>query len=85
MGDAASAGFGKMLTKANEWRASLVNIFNNVKAAFIKTVVTEPLQAQLAAWARQLALKMGFITQEQTAQAAGSSATVAMKVAETTR
>lgn len=84
MGDAASAGFGKMLTKANEWRASLVNIFNNVKAAFIKTVVTEPLQAQLAAWARQLALKMGFITQEQTAQAAGSSATVAMKVAETT-
>lgn len=84
MGDAASAGFGKLLTKANEWRASLVNIFNNVKAAFIKTVVTEPLQAQLAAWARQLALKMGFIAQEQTAQAAGSSAAVAMKVAETT-
>lgn len=84
MGEAATAGFGKMLSSANEWRSSMMSIFNSVKAAFIKTVITEPLQAQLAAWARQLAMKMGFIAQEQTAQAAGSTSTVAMKIAETT-
>jgi tape measure domain-containing protein len=84
MTSSVANGFSSMLTKAKSWQASLLDIYKSIRDAFIKQVVTEPLQAQLSAWAKQLAMKLGFLAQENTAQAASSATTAATKVGEAT-
>lgn len=84
MGDSAASGFGKILAGARNFRAQMVNVFNSIRDTFIRSVVTEPLQAQLAAWGRMLVAKLGFSTQEKAIDAAGATATVAAKGVETT-
>lgn len=83
MGDAAVAGFSRMELNAQKWRQSMLGIFNSIRAAFMRSVVEEPLQAQITAWARQLALKLGFVTQEKALDATGAATTVAVKAGET--
>lgn len=84
MGDSAASGFGKILTNARNFRSQLVGIYNSIRDTFIRVVVTEQVQAQLAAWSRMLIAKLGFAAQEKAVDAAGSAATVAVKGAETT-
>lgn len=84
MGDSAASGFGKILAGARNFRAQMVNVFNSIRDTFIRAVVTEPLQAQLASWARMLVAKLSFSTQEKAIDAAGATATVAAKGVETT-
>lgn len=84
MGDSAASGFGKILAGAQNLRSQMVNIYNSIRDQFIRSVVTEPLQAQLAAWGRMLVAKLGFMVQEKAMDAAGATTTVAVKGQETT-
>lgn len=84
MGSAAANGFGRLLTSAQNWRQSMAGIFESVKAAFIKSVITDTIQAQLAAWGKQLAMKIGFIAQEKAVEQTATTATIAIKGTETT-
>jgi len=55
-----------------------------VADAFLQQIVIQPFQQWIAMQARMLALKLGFIQQEQVADASASAAKVAQKSAETT-
>ncbi|MGH8432149.1 MAG: phage tail protein, partial [Solimonas sp.] len=81
-------GFGTalngMITGAQTWREAMSNLFRQVSDAFLQQIVIQPFQQWIAMQARMLALKLGFIEQEQVADAAASAATVAQKSAETT-
>ena len=84
IGSSASSGFGQILKSAQTWQQAMYGVFNGVRDVFLKAVVLEPMKAQIASWAKLLAMKMGFIGQEQALDATASAATVATKAAETT-
>lgn len=84
MGDAATQGFARILAGAENMRNSLSGIYRSIRDTFIRAVVLEPMQRQLAAWGQMLAAKMGFMGQEQAAEIAGSAKVIGAKVAETT-
>lgn len=84
MGSAASNGFAQILKSAQTWQQAMLGVFNGVRDTFLKVVVMEPLNAQVAAWAKQLAMKIGMVGQEKAIDATASAATVATKAAETT-
>lgn len=84
MGDSAASGFGKILAGAQNLRAQMLSVFNSIRDTFIRAVVTEPLQAQLASWSKMLVAKLGFSAQEKAIDAGGTAATVAAKGVETT-
>lgn len=73
-----------MITGAQTWRSALASIFQQVSNAFLQQLVIQPFQQWIAMQARMLALKLGFIQQEQTVDAAASAAKVAQKTTETT-
>lgn len=73
-----------MITGAQTWRSALASIFQQVADAFLQQIVIQPFQQWIAMQARMLALKLGFIQQEQTVDAAASAAKVAQKTTETT-
>ena len=67
-----------MITGAQTWRSALASIFQQVADAFLQQIVIQPFQQWIAMQARMLALKVGFIQQEQTTvDAAASAAKVA--------
>ncbi|OED39007.1 phage tail protein [Chromatiales bacterium (ex Bugula neritina AB1)] len=84
VGDSFGSALDGMLTGAQTWRSALVNLFQQLSAAFLQQLVVEPFQQWVAMQARMLALKLGFVQQEQVVDAAASSAKVAQKSAETT-
>lgn len=84
VGEDVAQGLQNVLTGTRAWYQEMANIFSNLRNAFINALVTEPLKASLAGWARMLAAKLGFLSSEQGAQAAASAATVGLKAAETT-
>lgn len=84
MGRAATNGFGQILKGAQTWQAAMLNIFNGIRDSFINAVVLQPMQAQIAAWGKQLAMKLGFMGQEKGMDAAASAVAVSTKAAETT-
>ncbi|MGL5630858.1 MAG: hypothetical protein ACRDD3_00740, partial [Azovibrio sp.] len=79
-----SSALSSMLTGAQTWRTALSNLFKQVSDAFLEQIVVQPFREWLSMQARMLALKLGFIQQEQVAGAAASAANVAQKTAETT-
>jgi hypothetical protein len=78
-GNAADA----MLTRARSLQQGLAGIFQSIYQSFIQNLIARPLGEWIAAQARMLAVKMGFLTAERTADEAASSAKVATKTAET--
>jgi len=81
-------GFGNalqgMVTGAQSFREALSNLFRQVADAFLQQIVIQPFQQWMAMQVRMLAMKLGFIQQEQTADVAASAAKVAQKTTETT-
>ena len=73
-----------MITGAQTWRSALASIFQQVADAFLQQIVIQPFQQWMAMQVRMLAMKLGFIQQEQTADVAASAAKVAQKTTETT-
>ncbi len=84
IGESFGGALNGMITGAQTWRSALASIFQQVADAFLQQIVIQPFQQWIAMQARMLALKLGFIQQEQTVDAAASAAKVAQKSAETT-
>ncbi|CAJ0888357.1 hypothetical protein R1479_04404 [Ralstonia mannitolilytica] len=84
LGESFGSALNGMITGAQTWRSALASIFQQVADAFLQQIVIQPFQQWIAMQARMLALKLGFIQQEQTADAAASAAKLAQKSAETT-
>ena len=84
VGESFGTALQAMVTGAQTWRDALSNLFRQVSDAFLQQIVIQPFQQWVAMQARMLALKLGFIQQEQAADAAASAAKVAQKSAETT-
>lgn len=81
-------GFGTalqgMVTGAQSFREALSNLFRQVADAFLQQMVIQPFQQWVAMQARMLALKLGFLQQEQAIEQAAAAQSVAQKSAETT-
>src|SRR5690606_1321135 len=77
------ASLNGMLTGTQTWAQSIGGLFKGVRDSFIQNVITEPVGKFIAAQARMLAIKLGFIAQETTAQSAGSTMVAAIKGTET--
>jgi hypothetical protein len=81
-------GFGQavqgMVTGAQGLREGLSNIFRSISDAFLQHLVIQPFQQWVAMQARMLALKLGFLQQEQAIEQAAAAQSVAQKSAETT-
>jgi hypothetical protein len=84
IGESFGGALNGMITGAQTWRSAMSTIFQQVADAFLQQIVIQPFQQWIAMQARMLALKLGFIQQEQVADAAAGAATVAQKSAETT-
>lgn len=84
IGESFGGALNGMITGAQTWRSALASIFQQVSNAFLQQLVIQPFQQWIAMQARMLALKLGFIQQEQTVDAAASAAKVAQKTTETT-
>lgn len=84
IGDSFGTALDGLLEKTSTWGQALANVFGGVKDAFIRNVVTEPMSQWIASQARMLAMKLGFLTQEQGMQATASATNVAVKSAEAT-
>jgi tape measure domain-containing protein len=84
IGESFGSALNGMITGAQTWRSALANIFQQVSDAFLQQIVIQPFQQWIAMQARMLALKLGFVQQEQAVEAAASASTVAQKSAETT-
>ncbi len=84
IGESLGGALNGLITGAQTWRSALASIFQQVADAFLQQIVIQPFQQWIAMQARMLALKLGFIQQEQTVDAAASAAKVAQKTTETT-
>ena len=84
IGESFGGALNGMITGAQTWRSAMSTLFQQVADAFLQQIVIQPFQQWIAMQARMLALKLGFIQQEQVADAAAGAATVAQKSAETT-
>lgn len=84
IGESFGSTLNGMITGAQTWRSALASIFQQVADAFLQQIVIQPFQQWMAMQVRMLAMKLGFIQQEQTADAAASAAKVAQKTTETT-
>ena len=84
IGESFGGALNGMITGAQTWRSAMASLFQQVAEAFLQQIVIQPFQQWIAMQARMLALKLGFIQQEQTVDAAASAAKVAQKTTETT-
>ncbi|AJP47349.1 tail protein [Rugosibacter aromaticivorans] len=84
IGESFGGALNGMITGAQTWRSVMASLFQQVADAFLQQIVIQPFQQWIAMQARMLALKLGFIQQEQTVDAAASAAKVAQKTTETT-
>ncbi len=84
IGESFGGALNGMITDAQTWRSAMASLFQQVADAFLQQIVIQPFQQWIAMQARMLALKLGFIQQEQTVDAAASAAKVAQKTTETT-
>jgi len=75
-------GVNAMMNGTLTWRNALRAIGAEMVQWFGVEVVGNQVKTWLAGQAKMLAIKMGFIAQENTAQAAGSAVTVATKIEE---
>lgn len=72
-----------MLLQAQTWQQSLGDLFRQTGQIFLQELITKPAAAWMAGMARMLLVKLGFLAQEKAADAAASSAKIAVKGVET--
>lgn len=84
IGESFGGALNGMITGVQTWRSAMSSIFQQVADAFLQQIVIQPFQQWIAMQARMLAIKLGFVQQEQAVDAAASATTVAQKSAETT-
>lgn len=79
-----SSGLASMIGDFRNFHGALNGMFMELKTSFIKNVIADPLISAMAGWAKMLAIKLGFVTQEKAMDATASAAAVSIKAAETT-
>ncbi len=84
LGESFGGALNAMLSGAQSWREALSNLFRQIADTFLQQMVIQPFQQWVAMQARMLAMKLGFIQQEQVADAAASATSLAQKSAQTT-
>lgn len=84
LGESFGNALQGMVTGAQSFREALSNLFRQVADAFLQQMVIQPFQQWVAMQARMLALKLGFLQQEQAIEQAAAAQSVAQKSAETT-
>lgn len=84
IGESFGSALNAMITGAQTWRGALFSLFQQINQAFLQQLVIQPFQQWIAMQARMLAVKLGFVQQEQAMDAAASATAVAQKSAETT-
>jgi hypothetical protein len=84
IGQSFGGALNGMITGAQTWRSAMASLFQQVADAFLQQIVSQPFSQWIAMQARMLALKLGFIQQEQAVDVAASAAKVAHKTTETT-
>ena len=84
VGSSFANGFESILTRAKSWQASMKGIFLDIGKSMLTNLITQPLAGMIAGWARMLAAKLGFMTQEKAAEKLASAETVGIKATETT-
>lgn len=82
IGTTFTQNMNSMLIQAQTWQQAMAGVFAGVRDAFLQNVVFRPMQDYIAGLARMLAVKLGFVSQEQAIQKTGSSVIVATKAAE---
>jgi hypothetical protein len=83
IGEAFGQAVQGIVSGAQSLREALSNIFRSIADAFLQEMVLKPFQQWVAMQARMLAMKLGFMQQEQTAETAAAAQSVATKQAET--
>ena len=84
IGESFASGFESILTRAKGWQASMKGIFLDIGKSMLHNLITQPLAGMIAGWARMLAVKLGFMAQEKTAEKLASSEAIGLKATETT-
>lgn len=74
----------KVLLRTQTWKQAMGNIFRETGLTFVREIITKPLANYVASLARMLAIKLGFLTQEEAAQVISSGKVVGTKVKEAT-
>lgn len=77
-------GLAAMMNGTFTWRSAFKAIGAEMVSWFATSVVGNMVKQWIAGHARQLAVKLGFLAQEQTAQATSSATVVATKASEAT-
>jgi hypothetical protein len=83
IGEAFGQAVQGIVSGAQSLREALSNIFRSIADAFLQEMVLKPFQQWVAMQARMLAMKLGFMQQEQAAETAAAAQSVATKQAET--
>lgn len=73
-----------VIARTRTFTQTLGSLFQGVRDAFIKNLITEPLAQYIGGLAKMLAVKLGFISAETTAQGTASEAIMGIKGIETT-
>lgn len=82
--DSFSSEFEKTLMRAQSWQQGMANVYRETGQIFLREVITKPLANFIATQAKMLAVKLGFLGQEQAAQTVASTKVAATKVSEAT-
>lgn len=82
IGEGFSQAVQGILTGAQTLREALANIFRSIADAFLQQMVLQPFQQWVAMQGRMLAVKLGFVQQEQAIEQAAAAQSVATKQAE---
>lgn len=72
-----------MITSTQSFYEALTNLFRQISDAFLRHLVIEPFQEWVAMQTRMLALKLGFLRQEQAMEKSAAAQSIATKSAET--
>lgn len=82
IGEAFGQAVQGIVSGAQSLREALANIFQAISNTILQEMVLKPFQQWVAMQARMLAMKVGFLQQEQAAETAAAAQSVAVKQAE---
>ena len=82
MANSFGTSLESMLVQARTWQDAMRTLWNGLASVFVRVMVTQPLGDWVAAQAKMLAVKMGFVEASGAADAAAASKSVATKATE---
>lgn len=84
LGDQFGKSLDSVLSRTQTFMQTMRGLFQGIRDAFIRNLVTEPLAQYVGSLGKMLMMKLGFLGQEQAAQVASSGVIMSAKGTETT-